>query len=102
MVDTRIRKTPKYLDIELQVRQLAQGPLVVVDLAGVTRWFGMPAKLVDPVSAHSVRVGDTEDLLSIDSVGRVLAADRDPELRDEPAPEGFGRSARPRIHHNAK
>jgi hypothetical protein len=31
----------------------------------VARWVGMPAKQVDQVSGHSVRVGATQDLLSL-------------------------------------
>jgi hypothetical protein len=31
----------------------------------VARWVGMPAKQVDHVSGHSVRVGATQDLLAL-------------------------------------
>ena len=41
-------------------------PDIIADIyKRVARWVGMPAKQVDQVSGHSVRVGATQDLLSL-------------------------------------
>jgi hypothetical protein len=46
-----------------------RGPLhadIIADIyKRVARWVGMPAKQVNQVSGHSVRVGATQDLLAL-------------------------------------